>query len=232
MTVRRNVDVIMKEIKVLICSARKNVSEYFSGILNSWDIMTEIARNYTEADAVIKKTQPDIVLTDALKNSDYDGIAITEAIFKNHPRIKCALFTDNVSGELAAEAYCAGAKECFLPDTDENYIRGSIRNIFEDDDYLGRIIGAGLRNELKNIKKYKERLVLIASRLNKLTKTELSILRLICIGEKQKDIAEMRNTELGTVKFHVHNILKKMSFNNTGEMIDALKESELLVLIN
>ena len=56
MTVRRNVDVIMKEIKVLICSARENVSEYFFEILNSRDIkVTEIARNYTDADAVIKK---------------------------------------------------------------------------------------------------------------------------------------------------------------------------------
>ncbi len=97
---------------------------------------------------------------------------------------------------------------------------------------MGKIMDAELKNELNNIKKYKEWLVLIASRLNKLTKTELSILRLICIGEKQKDIAEQRNTEIGTVKFHVHNILKKMLFNNTGEMTDALKKSELLGLLN
>ena len=171
-------------------------------------------------------------MIDALKDSGYDGIEITEAISKKYPRIKSMLFADNISGELAAEAYCAGAKECCLPDTDKDYICESIRKIFDNDNYLGRIIGTELRNELKDIKRYKERLVLIASRLNRLTKTELSILRLICIGEKQKDIAEMRNTELGTVKFHVHNILKKMSFNNTGEMIDALRESKLLGLLN
>ena len=171
-------------------------------------------------------------MIDALKDSGYDGIEITEAISKKYPRIKSMLFADNISGGLAAEAYCAGAKECCLSDTDKDYICRSIRSIVENDDYLGRIIGAGLRNELKNIKRYKERLALIASRLNRLTKTERSILRLICIGEKQKDIAEMRNTEIGTVKFHVHNILKKMGFNNTGEMIDALKESELLGLLN
>lgn len=222
----------MKEIKVLICSARKNLTEHFCSVLNSPDInVIGTAKNYTEADAVIRNTNPHIVLTDGLKNRNYDGVAMTETILKNYPCIKCVLLTDNLSNELAADAYCAGAKECFLLDTDQNYIRNSIRNILKNDNYLGSIIDDRLRNEINSIRKYKERLVFITAKLNKLTKTELSILNLICIGKKQKDIAKIRNTEIGTVKFHVHNILKKMNFKNTGEIMDAFKESELLSLL-
>ena len=181
----------MKEVKVLICSAQRNVLEYFSDVLNSRDIrVTGTAANYAAAAEVIARTQPDVFIADSLKTDEYDGIAIIKAILKKYSRINCVLFADSFSGELAVEAYCAGARECFLPDTDENYIHRSLRSIFQNDDYIGRIMDAELKNELNNIKRYKERLVLIASRLNKLTKTELSILKLICIGEKQKDIAE------------------------------------------
>ncbi len=59
----RNVDVIMKEVKVLICSAQRNVLEYFSGVLNSRDIkVTGMAVNYAAAAEAMHAHSPMFLL--------------------------------------------------------------------------------------------------------------------------------------------------------------------------
>ena len=48
-------------------------------------------------------------------------------------------------------------------------------------------------------------------------------MRGICMGMKQKEIANEKHIELSTVKFHTHNILKKLNFRNTKELCATLR---------
>lgn len=53
----------MKEVKVLICSAQRNVLEYFSGVLNSRDIkVTGMAVNYAAAAEAMHAHSPMFLL--------------------------------------------------------------------------------------------------------------------------------------------------------------------------
>lgn len=59
--------------------------------------------------------------------------------------------------------------------------------------------------------------------LNDLSKTEFEILELLAKGYLYKEIAEIKQVTIDTIKKHVSNIYKKLHVNNKVEAINILK---------
>lgn len=55
--------------------------------------------------------------------------------------------------------------------------------------------------------------------LSELSARELEVLALVAVGEPNKAIAFTLGISLGTVKFHIHNILEKLECQNRAEMV-------------
>jgi len=55
----------------------------------------------------------------------------------------------------------------------------------------------------------------------------LDILKLLLHGKKQREIAEIRNVELATVKAHVSSILRKFETDRTSNVISKIKHAGL-----
>jgi DNA-binding NarL/FixJ family response regulator len=59
----------------------------------------------------------------------------------------------------------------------------------------------------------------VADLLDKLTRREYDVLRLMAEGESNGSIAKQLFVSVGTVKFHVKNIFRKMGASNRSELV-------------
>ena len=57
-----------------------------------------------------------------------------------------------------------------------------------------------------------------------LSEQELNVLRLLCAGLSNREIADKLFISPGTAKWHVHNILQKLGVNNRAQAIIRARE--------
>lgn len=220
---------MMEKIKVVICDDQPDILEYFCDIVNSEDItVVGVAQNGADALKVIEKTQPHICLMDIQMESECDGINAIEQITMDFPDVKCIVLTIHNSDDLIVNAYLAGAVDYIIKTTDKENIQQNIRNVFHNSNFIGSLINEKLHNELYNMRATQKSLLFIINELSKLTPSELSIMKDICKGHKQRSIAKEKNIEISTIKFHVNNILKKLHFKSMRELTSFLESSDLL----
>lgn len=64
--------------------------------------------------------------------------------------------------------------------------------------------------------------------MKELSKRELEVLHLLANGENNTQIAERLKLSLGTIKFHVSNVIKKLGAENRTEAVNIAKEAGLI----
>lgn len=216
-----------KKIRVVVCDDQPDIVDYISNILNAQSDLEVVgtANSGQEAVDTVNRLCPDVdvVLMDIQMETEYDGIKAIEEISANHPEIKCVMLTVHKSNELIIKAYLSGAIDYIVKTSSEEDICKSIRNSFTNDNYIGNLINENLRSEFRQMQSAQRSLLFVINELSKLTPSELSVMRGICMGMKQKEIANEKHIELSTVKFHTHNILKKLNFRNTKELCATLR---------
>jgi DNA-binding NarL/FixJ family response regulator len=173
-----------------------------------------IAAELEEALAISHIAPPQITLIDAALP---DGLAAARSLGKlspNTPIVALALAETEQDVIAWAEAGISG----YIPRTaalDE--LAGSLRNILRGEQHCSMVVAGGLLRRIS-----------IASRgaaarshaaLPELTPREEQVIRLICIGLSNKEIARRLNIGLGTTKSHVHNLLAKLELERRGQVI-------------
>lgn len=95
-------------------------------------------------------------------------------------------------------------------------------------------IAAALMNRLSQLANMETPLAFMKARksqLDELTNREDEVLRLIVDGFTNQEIAEALTIECGTVKNHVHNILKKLDVNNRHEAASLFQMQQQQVMV-
>lgn len=220
----------MEKIRVAICDDQADILDYFCDIINSQPDIEVVgtARNGREALEIAGTAKPDIVLMDIQMESESDGINAIEKISAKYPDVKSVVLTVHENDEMIISAYLAGAVDYIIKTTDEESFCQSIRNVYASGNYIGELITRKVRSEFSNMRTKQMSLLFVVNELSKLTATEIDIMKAVCNGIKQKEVARRNSIEISTVKFHVNNILKKLNFKNTRELAAALKRVGLL----
>lgn len=223
----------MNKIRVLVCDDQPDIVSFFCDILNSQSDITVVAtaNNGAQALELTEQVHPDVVLMDIQMETEFAGIQAIEKISEKHPDIKCVMLTVHESNDLIISAYLAGAVDYIIKTTNEDDICQSIRNSYSSNNYMGKLINDNLKSEFHKIRSTKDSLLFVINKISKLTPSELDILHGICLGQKQREIAEDKHVEISTIKFHVHNILKKLDFKNTKDMYKTLNALEIFNII-
>ncbi len=175
------------------------------------------AKNGFEAIELYKKLKPDIILIDLVMPGK-SGIETIKELKISDPNVNILVLTSFSEEENIISAIKEGAKGYMLKETAPEELVDAIKKIYAGETWLY----PGMADKV--VKK----LFFSINNKNgpdKLTGSEIDVIKRIAQGLSNKEIADELGVSEGTIRFHVNHILSKLNLNNrTQAALYALRE--------
>jgi NarL family two-component system response regulator LiaR len=147
-----------------------------------------------------------------------DGPTATQQIRAECPPTQVIALTSFAEPDLVQQAIQSGAIGYVLKDTHADHLAEAIRNAYRGQASIDPAAAQALVQATQD-----------TTRLGyDLTDREREILAMLVEGQTNKQIAEALTISLGTVRFHVSNILSKLGASNRTEAARLALEAGLL----
>ncbi len=202
-------------IRVAVCDDLPYIRDYFSEIIASQEDM-ELVGTAEDGKSIVKlasEKKPDVVLMDIQMESELAGVEATKKIKEILPDTRVVAITVHEEEEYIIQAYLAGATDYILKtEYTKEEICQSIRNVYANNVSMRPRVAKAVLTEFTNMHVRNVSLLYFVNVLTSLTATEMEILKDLYFGKARADIAKDRYIEPDTVKFHVHNILRKLNY--------------------
>ena len=184
-------------------------------------ILTEIdmdvigaASDGEEAIEMIPILKPDIVIMD-LMMPNMDGLEAIKILTEICPDVPILTLSSLEREEVIFEAVQAGAQGYITKDVQHEELIDSIRVVSTKKPYLPEVIierlMGGVRQKLVNEYPKKD--------IGLLTKREKEVLKMLGKGYSNAMIGQNMVISASTVRVHIHQIIKKMGFENRNEAV-------------
>ena len=199
-----------RTIRVLIVDNHPIVLEGLRAVLNyqpDIEIAGE-AEGGAQAVEMYRLHRPDVVLMD-LRMPDMDGTRATAAIRAEFPDARIIMLTAFGGDEEIYGALHAGARAYLMKGASCEEILETIHIVHAGHKRITLKVGEQLADRMEN---------------PELTEREQTLLKLMVAGRSNKEMSAELFIGVGTVKFHVSNILDKLGVcDRTQAVIAALK---------
>lgn len=187
-----------------------------ASVLSGEPDLTVVGSAITPEEALGRVETCDIVLV-STSLPDNGALHVTRAIADSEAPTKTLVFGLGESEpEILAyvEAGAAGyvLKEASVEDLVEN-----IRAVADGQALVSPAIARTLMERVADLVRVCDDLGITIGGIAELTRRETEVLVLIADGKTNQEIADEMIIELGTVKNHVHNLLKKLNVSNRAE---------------
>lgn len=170
------------------------------------------AANGLEAVRLACDLKPDIVLMD-IQMPEVDGIEACERIGRQAPTVKVLILSQIDTEEHLVRVLEAGAQGYVLKQSATDELVNAIHTVINGHVYMtpsmaSRLVGRYLRREDEKTQKSKQ-----------LTAREQDVLKGICEGATNQQIAENLNLSIKTVQSHRANIMEKLDLHNRVDLV-------------
>jgi len=164
-------------------------------------------------DAVKKVTalKPDVILMD-LKMPNLDGIEATRRIVAEHPKVKILILTTFETDSYVLQALRAGASGYVLKDAQIDSIVSSVLAVMSGERVMASAVANRVIDMLSGNSTPKEF-------YDGLTAREVEILKLIAMGQPNKQIARRLDISEKTVRNHVSNMYEKLHIYDRSQAV-------------
>jgi len=153
---------------------------------------------------------PDIIFMD-IKLSDENGIDLTKEIKQKHSSVKVIALTMFGEIEYFNEMVAAGADGFLIKNTDIQELKNAVKNILNGDSYFAKEFSGYLDLKISSSNK---------KTINvNLSDRELEVLKLICEGFNNNEIAEKLFISTHTVDGHRRNLILKTGVKNAPNLV-------------
>lgn len=159
--------------------------------------------------------QPDVMLVDL--HIPGGGLSTIGRIRAEQPGARIVVITGSDAEEDVYRALMAGASGYLLKTADFEQIAICIAQVMDGRSYVPPALAAKLAGRVKG---------------NQLSPRELEILRYLSAGNSNKVIARVAGIGVGTVKYHVNNILAKLNVSCRTEAASVAVKRGLVQLID
>ena len=177
------------------------------------------AINSTQLFNLLKKHVPDVIFMDIHLDNEY-GVDVTRKVLEKYPGIKILAMTSSDEVKHFSEMLETGAYGFMLKNVDEEELEKALKELSVGNRYFSKEFQSLANSFNTGIKTEK-------STVN-LTSREKEILKLVCYGSSNQEIADKLFLSYHTVDSHRRSILHKTGAKNTAEMIRiAVKEGLL-----
>ncbi|MES2680172.1 MAG: response regulator transcription factor [Bacteroidota bacterium] len=171
------------------------------------------AENGKECLELLKTTKPDIVLMD-IEMPVMDGRQALRIINRRDPDIKVIMLTIRNDEATMAEFIASGARAFMTKNSSDQALFKAIREVQKEGHYFGKTVATAMFKTLQN-----DRQLGAVGHKMALTKREIEVLKNICNGKSNKEIAASLSIEAGTVNFHRVNLYRKTKSHNITDLI-------------
>ncbi|NQU84138.1 MAG: response regulator transcription factor [Mariniphaga sp.] len=202
------------EIKVLIVDDHKIMREGLRFLLKDKPNITVVgeAENGREAQGLVTKLQPDIVIMD-IAMPDLNGMEATKMILNENPNTRIIALSSHSGKEFVTGMFKAGASGYLLKDCAFDELFDAIKAVHAKHTYLSREISDVLvREYVTSIHSA------VQEGLEELSTREKEVLQLIAEGNSTKQIAELLFISVKTVESHRKKIMQKLNMFTVSEL--------------
>ncbi|MEU6255837.1 response regulator transcription factor [Streptomyces sp. NPDC047043] len=168
------------------------------------------ASTVAEAEAVVDRTRPSIVLLDLKLSTgaDTEGLELCAELTRRHPKLAVLVLTTFVDDSLVVAAIQHGARGYVVKDVDTTELLRSIRAVARDESAFDSHASAAMVRSMR-----------VQPEQPRFTERELKVLQLLARGLSNRDIGAQLYISETTVKFHVRNIMRKMDASTRAEVV-------------
>lgn len=207
-------------IRVILVDDHQIIRDGLSNMLNEAPDIEFCggAADVAKALELIRKTSPDIVITD-LSMPGRSGIDLIRRIGEKHPGTSVLVLSMYITEDYIFNALKAGARG-YLPkqDTTKTELLKAIRTIARGEEFFSDSVAQVISKLYSHSAKMLSTPDAMARKAS-LTARETEILRLYTEGLSNQEIAECLNISTRTVETHKNNIMQKYNFKSTVDMV-------------
>ena len=210
----------MKKNKLLIADDHPMIIEGLVTLLQKKEQL-EVVRVVTQINAIIPSlhhTQPTILILDMNMNGK-STFTIVPEIKEKFPDLKSIAFTSYDTPVFRKEAVRLGIHAFLTKNASKEELLNTINKILK-----GEVAIKVSRSFYKNQEQLQDQFLII----DKLSKRELEILKLVAQGNTSQQIGETLFISKQTVQWHRKNIIAKLELKTPGEMIKIAHEYGLV----
>ena len=188
--------IMNKKIRILVADDHPIVREGLVHTLNRQSDMCVIAEasDGQEVCHLYDKLAPDVLLLD-LRMPKKDGLEVINDLMARFPRPRIVVMTVCHATEDIRRALTAGARGYLLKEAEPSELWDTIRTVFAGDMVLPAAVSDKLATALAE---------------PQLSQREMQVLRQLCAGYSNKEIAQKIYLSESTVKFYIGKIYRKL----------------------
>ncbi|MCF8273977.1 MAG: response regulator transcription factor [Flavobacteriaceae bacterium] len=207
-------------IKLLIADyhpiVRKGLELLFSASSN-----IQVVGSLDDGEAIIdfiKKNPVDIILTE-IDLPKLNGLTVLRLLKNEFPTIKTIIFSAQPEEVYAINAIKAGAS---------GYVSKAV-NIITINEAILKVNEGGiyLSDEINQQIKLDKRVNKTGSYYKKLSTREAEVLKLLCVGKKNKEVAKELNVNEKTISTYKARLMRKLKVTNLVDLVNQAKVANL-----
>jgi NarL family two-component system response regulator LiaR len=175
------------------------------------------AEDGQQAIAEAARLEPDVILMD-LVMPETDGLTAIRHIAAHQPEARILVLTSFATDDKIFPAIKAGALGYLLKDSSPHELVQAIHQVYRGESSLHPLVARKLLHELSQPSQQ-------PPIPDPLTEREVEVLRLVALGQSNREIAARLTISEATVRTHVSNILSKLHLaRRTQAALYALRE--------
>jgi len=208
---------IGKKIKVILVDDHKLFRDGLKFVINQMDNLEVIAEasNGNEFLDILEDKKPDLVLMD-ISMPELDGIQATQQAIAKYPRLKILVISMFCDEEYYYQMIQAGVMGFVLKDIGKDELENAIQAVLNGESYFSQKL---LRDIIMNLNSPSKSAKVQNGPEASLTKRELEVLKYICEGLSNAQIAEKLFISIRTVEGHKSNLISKTGVKNTISLV-------------
>lgn len=191
-------------VKVMIADDHSMIREGLKQLLElegEFEVIEE-ACDGEECINKLKSTKPDVLLLD-INMPKMTGLEVLQKMKDLKMKVRVLVLTVHNEVEYLLKAVDIGVNGYLLKDSESAELKKAILSVVNGEDYIQPSLIPVLNAKMIDRSKDNEK-------LEKLTKRELQVLKLVAIGKLNRQVADEMEISERTVKNHVSNIFKKI----------------------